>query len=475
MALRLMLSVAYALPFGLALAWFLRRGIARRQEADRTWRLFADLRGLRRVDPQLHRYEGENEGYPFVLDLVWDTRRRAIMGGRLVSHRGREQRLWTRMGLFLPGLPIGFRALRHDWRARLFGGLLGPQIATGDGTFDGRVYVTGAPEGEVLGYLTPSRRLALLQSFSAAGDVRIEGGWLRRRWRRRIHRRADLESAYAGMGAVAQTLAGGPLATVTAFEPEDGPRHLPCRAENDGTPWLMPAAAAGLALVIGWELAGYHDGSAARARAGAREEPGAAAGEAAAHVGRAFELWELHPDDRVRFVTLRRHERSGSEWRTSAPYLAAESHVLSENAIGASLSSRSETQPRYGDRTYVARVYTLAPSALTSGIDVMIEALPHIHRLGDSRLLSIGVDPQTKYTRRIVCVAVPSGSGPVETTDFQPYERSTVGAWDLLFYDTTSIDRHASIHVRYRPDRDASPLDWSTVVPADWRSAGEEP
>jgi hypothetical protein len=93
-----------------------------------------------------------------------------------------------------------------------------------------------------------------------------------------------------------------------------------------------------------------------------------------------------------------------------------------------------------------------------------VDDLPHLRSQGgDMRLLSVGVDPQKRRRRRIACMAIPAGSDPVEVTDFQPFQQTDIGDWRLLLYDTTALDSHVSIHVRYRPGPDATPLDWQIL------------
>lgn len=449
------LSLAYAIPFALLASWFLRRRSARQAEADRVWRLFAELRGLRRLDPQLHRYEGLNEGMPFSLDLVWDGTTRQYLGGRLTSSHGRQRRLWTRMGLFLPGLPSGFHLAPLTWRTRLFAGLTGRRIETGDAAFDSCFLAQGAVESQVRDYLQPQRRARLLQLRSALGTVSIEGDWLRFRRRQWTRRRSDLESAYAVMGAAAHELAAGPLGAVTPFEPEDGPCSEPYRMAAGIPLWVPVAVVAALAFFLGSQLADLHEGGYSRP-ATRRAAPGATAVEASL----AVDLWELHPDDRVRFVTLA-HGSAGVRWNAGSPFLAPGSRIVSELPIEASLSSRTDARSQYRGREYVHRVYSLVSTSETSGIEIVVDDLPHLRSQGsDMRLLSVGVDPQKRRRRRIACVAIPAGSDPVEVTDFQPFQQTDIGDWRLLLYDTTALDSHVSIHVRYRPGPDATPLDW---------------
>ncbi|MBN2371419.1 MAG: hypothetical protein JXO72_13130 [Vicinamibacteria bacterium] len=467
MTSRVLLTLAYGAGFFLLFKWLWRRRAAKGAAADQSWELFAKLHGLERPDPRIRRYEGQNQEFPFVLDLVWNSKTKKLFGGRLTSYRENPP-LVTRMGVYLPGLPASLRVEGKTWRNRLFGLLAGPRIETGDQAFDDRVFVRAAEAGQALEYLNAERRRALLSLFGSQHSARIEDGWLRVQRRRQVQRLANLEGVFRDMGAVAHDLAAGPVPPfVPPFYPADRPQSDPSRTPTR-VPWFGPLAIAMLgmaAIQLGWQFAGLHETTPASHRESTVVYP--------ARPTAVLDVWELHPDDRVLFVTLLHGQTVGSDIRAGAPFLTPESRVVSETPIGGALKSRTESRRNYRGRNYLLTEYRLTTSSPSSGIEMLIDGLPHLRLQGGMRLLSVGADPQTRYSRRLVCVAIPEGSDSIEWRDFAPFQRSRVGEWEVLFYDTASIKTHVSIHVKYRPGPDAPPLDWRDVAPPEWQPSVE--
>ena len=71
---------------------------------------------------------------------------------------------------------------------------------------------------------------------------------------------------------------------------------------------------------------------------------------------------------------------------------------------------------------------------------------------------SIGVDPKP-YHQEIIAVAVPVKARLIRIYDYQPYRHVRLEEWDIFYYDVSKIQAHVSIHLTYRPDRDAPSLD----------------
>jgi hypothetical protein len=178
---------------------------------------------------------------------------------------------------------------------------------------------------------------------------------------------------------------------------------------------------------------------------------------------RKFSLWELHSNDTVRMVdVITDPSKKGQTVRVSGPLLRANDKILSEQIIGGSLSRRTVNEEDYRGRTYIRPSFSIQSNFDTVGYDMWAKTPPHLHINGDARLISIGVDPKN-YQQEIIAVAIPVDSRIILISDYQPYRHKAMGDWDVFYYDVSDIRRHISIHITYRPDGKAGPLDWPNV------------
>lgn len=178
---------------------------------------------------------------------------------------------------------------------------------------------------------------------------------------------------------------------------------------------------------------------------------------------RRFVLWELHPGDTVRVVELLTLSSiEDSPHRVSGQSLQPEDDVLALEFIGGELVRQNTVEEVYRGGSYLRTSYWLSISSKQYGYDMCIDHPPHLHQRGKGRLLSIGVDPKT-YAQEILAIAVPINARLKRIYDYQPYRHITLSGWDIFYYDATDIQGHVSIHIAYRPDGDASSLDWAAV------------
>lgn len=153
---------------GSLLIWFYIKGRVTKQKAlNQMWREFALLNGLEEQDGDSRDHEaivsfrGKNQGMPFVLEC-FATEGTPMQVGKLKLSRGEDTRIFTRMLIKLTGLPRGLRVYRETPWTKI-GKAVGMQdITTGDPEFDRCFVVKGKDPQEVVDYLTPSRRIALL-------------------------------------------------------------------------------------------------------------------------------------------------------------------------------------------------------------------------------------------------------------------------------------------------------------------------
>jgi hypothetical protein len=179
---------------------------------------------------------------------------------------------------------------------------------------------------------------------------------------------------------------------------------------------------------------------------------------------RRFVLWELHSDDTVRVVEWIRQPDAavGSTNALCGPLLWRSEDVLSVEWMGGTMVSSSTSQEAYGGSMYVGTCYLVETSNVYYGYDMRISGAPHLHIQGDERLISVGIDPKT-YAQEIIAVAIPVDALIKSIFDYQPYRHVVKGNWDILYYDTTAISGHVSIHISYVPGADAPRLDSSNV------------
>jgi hypothetical protein len=178
---------------------------------------------------------------------------------------------------------------------------------------------------------------------------------------------------------------------------------------------------------------------------------------------RSFDLWELYADDSVRFINLYYDSNgAGHDKWFWGPSLRPGDNVLSFKTINGQLISQETYEEEYRGNSYYYIGYVVRASQNESGIEMLLRP-PHLHIRETDRLISIGIDPQTKYAQDIIAVAIPSSANITRIYDYQPYRHITIDEWDVFYYDVTFIQGHVSIHISYVPSGNASPLDWTEV------------
>lgn len=178
---------------------------------------------------------------------------------------------------------------------------------------------------------------------------------------------------------------------------------------------------------------------------------------------RRFSLWQLHSSDAVRVVDIVTDPgKIGERVWAAGPSLRPEDNILSEQIIGGDLVERTIYKDYYEGTTYFVPNFLIRSSFDNVGYDMWVKTPPHLHINGDTRLISIGVDPKN-YQQEIFAVAIPIDSRIISIYDYEPYRHITIGNWDIFYYDVSDIRWHVSIHIAYRPGGKAGALDWPTV------------
>lgn len=195
-------DVLFLLPFALMflLLWlYFRRRIGKQRRTNEIWREFAQKRCLQelpvesggrdasldeefdavRDEPVYDDYEtlisfhGKIRDVPFVLECV-ATEGTPMRVGKFTLRSGEGLRIFTRIKIRLGDLPGGFLVHRETAWSRL-GKVVGMKdITTGDTCFDKLFVVKGNDQLEVLDYLTPSRRMALLKCAERYSDLSLQ-------------------------------------------------------------------------------------------------------------------------------------------------------------------------------------------------------------------------------------------------------------------------------------------------------------
>jgi hypothetical protein len=177
--------LALVLAFFLILG-YMQRGRRKQRRLNEIWREFAKLKGLQeqptdndtiqdqdidedydatQEEPSdrgiILSFRGKNQNLPFLLEC-FATEGTPMQIGKLKMRRGDKIKTFTRIEIGLSNLPKGLRVYRETTWSKL-GKAIGMQdITTGDASFDNSFMIKGDDQREILDYLTPSRRMALL-------------------------------------------------------------------------------------------------------------------------------------------------------------------------------------------------------------------------------------------------------------------------------------------------------------------------
>ncbi|MBN1878105.1 MAG: hypothetical protein JXA33_28040 [Anaerolineae bacterium] len=180
---------------------------------------------------------------------------------------------------------------------------------------------------------------------------------------------------------------------------------------------------------------------------------------------RRFVLWELHADDTVRVVEIVTEDQAlDAEMSLYSPNISSTDDILTFTSLGGQLTTQPTLQQEvYRNKTYLRYLYKMYVAADRYGYALQMAHPPHLHINGKWRIISLGIDPKPYYAQEIIAVAVPAAAHIKNIYDYQPYRHITLDDWDVYYYDTSHIQQHISIHIRYRPAADVPALNWKTV------------
>lgn len=201
----------YFLPFVVAFffIWnYMKKGLKKQHETHQAWREFANLKGLREQPsiPEVSlSFEGENQGVPFTLECLV-SKGTPMQVGNLKLRRGDDIKIFTRMKLQLPHLPSVLRVYRETAWSKIGKGVGMQDIHTGDRAFDQAFMVKGNDRNEVISYLTPSRRMALLSCAVDLPGVELQEGGLILSQPGQIGDIGTLERYFSQLGSLAAVL-----------------------------------------------------------------------------------------------------------------------------------------------------------------------------------------------------------------------------------------------------------------------------
>ncbi|MGO9120641.1 MAG: hypothetical protein ACLQPD_23880 [Desulfomonilaceae bacterium] len=195
------------------LIWmYIQRRASARKRLNQIWREFAQLKGLNESHRKsggeheaMMKFQGQNQGLPFVMECI------AIEGtprriGSVQLSTGDDIKIFTRMEISLPGLPRGLRVYRETGRSKL-GKAVGMQdISIDDPEFDRAFMVKGKDEREVIDYLTPSRRMALLTQALDMKGLELEEQGLVLFRKGQIGSKDELETVFSQLSSIATSM-----------------------------------------------------------------------------------------------------------------------------------------------------------------------------------------------------------------------------------------------------------------------------
>lgn len=195
------------------LVWtYVKRRVDRGKRLNQIWRDFAQLKGLEELQRKgegehevIIKFMGKNQGLPFVMECV-ATEGTPMKVGSVELRRGEDTRIFSRMQISLPGLPRGLRVYKETAWSKL-GKAVGMQdIATDDPEFDRAFMVKGKDAREVVDYLTPSRRMALLTQASDMKGLELQEEGLIFFRKGQIESMEELETVFSQVGSLGAAL-----------------------------------------------------------------------------------------------------------------------------------------------------------------------------------------------------------------------------------------------------------------------------
>jgi hypothetical protein len=204
-------DLLFFVPFvlGFFFIWaHVKRRTGKQRRLNQVWREFAALRGLQEQptkDGAFISFRGQNQNMPFVLECI-ATEGTPLQIGKLKMRRGDAIKIFSRMKIELSGLPRGLRVYRETTWSKL-GKALGMQdIATGDSRFDSSFVIKGKDPTEVLTYLTPGRRMALLMHADELHGLELQEEGVILFQPNQIGSMGELDRYFSQLGSLASAL-----------------------------------------------------------------------------------------------------------------------------------------------------------------------------------------------------------------------------------------------------------------------------
>lgn len=195
------------------LVWtYVKRRVDRGKRLNQIWRDFAQLKGLEELQRKgegehevIIKFVGKNLGLPFVMESILTEGTPTKIGSVTLSNED-DIKIFSRMQISLPGLPRGLRVYKETAWSKL-GKAVGMQdIATDDPEFDRAFMVKGKDAREVVDYLTPSRRMALLTQASDMKGLELQEEGLILFRKGQIESMEELETVFSQVGSLAAAL-----------------------------------------------------------------------------------------------------------------------------------------------------------------------------------------------------------------------------------------------------------------------------
>ncbi len=197
---------------------------------------------------------------------------------------------------------------------------------------------------------------------------------------------------------------------------------------------------------------------------------------------RNTDIWAVYPDGSLRFVTLTFDTKPAAgedatlDAQVAGPLITSGDDVTDRAVIGGSLKSAQEYTGPGNDSGLIYELFTLTRDSYTKpyGVDVTCRSAPYINLdpTTGSTILSLGTKAQDQFQQVIVAVALPLSATITDMaevsfyTGMQPYRKTKVDNWQVLYFDVTQSDGTQAIHVYYslpqgssQPDLDYMKID----------------
>lgn len=192
--------------------------LTRDNRVKKVLREFASMKGLR---PGAAKYpgdmlfEGENRGFPFVIERI-SRRGRAVAeaapsGEHISLHTGAVTYTTTRMRLILSGLPLGLTVRGDESTRKAAGTARSQDIRTGDPEIDGSFIVKGRNPEEVVLFLSPERLRALKIYLKGREQLELRNNEVLYERKNDVTNISELSRIYKKMGEFAAAFGVPPV------------------------------------------------------------------------------------------------------------------------------------------------------------------------------------------------------------------------------------------------------------------------